>query len=95
MRQAGMIAAAGLYALEPNVERLAEDHANARRFAELVSQCEGVSLPYGKVDSNIVFVDVTASGVTAAAIVSALEEQGINVGAMGSSLIRYLTRSDP
>lgn len=94
MRQAGMIAAAGLYALEHNVERLAEDHANARRFAQRVGQCEGVSLPFGSVDSNIVFVDVAATGLGAAAIASALEEQGINVGAMGKSLIRAVTHLD-
>ena len=94
MRQAGMIAAAGLYALEHNVERLAEDHANARRFAELVGQCDGVSFPFGSIDSNIVFVDVAATGIGAADIVSALEEQGINVGAMGKSLIRAVTHLD-
>ena len=94
MRQAGMIAAAGLYALEHNVERLAEDHANARRFAKPVSQCDGVSLPFGSVDSNIVFVDVAATGIGATAIASALEEQGINVGAMGKNLIRAVTHLD-
>ena len=94
MRQAGIIAAAGLYALDHNVDRLAVDHANARLFADHVTRCDGVRLPFGAVDSNIVFVDVTDSGVSAAAIVAALEEQGINVGAMGDTLIRAVTHLD-
>jgi len=94
MRQAGIIAAAGLYALDHNVDRLADDHVNAQRFAEHVSQCQGVRLPFGAIDSNIVFVDVTDTGVNAAAIVAALEEQGINVGAMGGTLIRAVTHLD-
>ena len=94
MRQAGIIAAAGLYALDHNVDRLADDHANAWHFADRVAQCDGVKLPFGTIDSNIVFVDVGGTGVAAAAIVTALEEQGINVGAMGDTLIRAVTHLD-
>ncbi|MFT5173741.1 MAG: threonine aldolase [Gammaproteobacteria bacterium] len=94
MRQAGIIAAAGLYALDHNIDRLADDHTNARSFADIVCQCDGVELPFGTVDSNIVFIDVTETGVSAAAITAALEEQGINVGAMGDSLIRAVTHLD-
>ena len=94
MRQAGIIAAAGLYALDHNIDRLADDHANARRFAAVVRRCDGVTLPFGAIDSNIVFIDVAATGLSAAAIATALEEQGINVGAMGDSLIRVVTHLD-
>ncbi len=94
MRQAGIIAAAGLYALEHNVERLAEDHANARRFADAVSACDGVVLPYGQVDTNIVFVDVAGAGVRAMDVSARLEAQGVNVGAMGEHLLRAVTHLD-
>ena len=56
MRQAGILAAAGLYALEHNMTRLAEDHANARRLAEGLSQFPGLTLSMP--DTNIIFVDV-------------------------------------
>jgi threonine aldolase len=94
MRQAGIIAAAGLYALDHNIVRLADDHANARLFADKVCQCEGVKLPFGEVDSNIVFIDVDDTGVSATAIATAVEERGINVGPMGDSLIRIVTHLD-
>jgi len=94
LRQAGIVAAAGLYALEHHVERLAQDHANARRFADAVSAVDGVSLPYGAVDTNIVFVDVAGAGVSAPALVSHLEGLGINVGAMGETLVRAVTHLD-
>lgn len=94
MRQAGIIAAAGLYALDHNVDRLSDDHMNAQRFAEHVASCDGVKLPFGAIDSNIVFVDVSETGIDAAAIVTALEDQGINVGAMGDSVIRVVTHLD-
>ena len=94
MRQAGIIAAAGLYALEHNVARLAEDHTNARRFAAIASACDGVTLPHGEVDTNIVFLDVSASGISAPQISERLEARGINVGAMSESLIRAVTHLD-
>lgn len=94
MRQAGIIAAAGLYALEHNVARLADDHANARRFAAIAGSCEGVSLPYGEVDTNIVFLDVRATGIAAPRISAALEARGINVGAMSDDLLRAVTHLD-
>jgi threonine aldolase len=94
MRQAGIIAAAGLYALEHNVARLAEDHANARLFAAIAAACDGVSLPYGEVDTNIVFLDVSATGIPARRISAQLEARGINVGAMSDSLLRAVTHLD-
>jgi threonine aldolase len=94
MRQAGIVAAAGLYALDHHVERLADDHANARRFAEAATAVEGVTTPYGAVDTNIVFLDVSATGVAAPDLSAALEARGINVGAMGQSLLRAVTHLD-
>src|SRR3546814_6250731 len=58
MRQAGIIAAAGIYALEHNVERLAEDHANARLFAESLRNLPGLKVDPQEVETNIVFFDI-------------------------------------
>ena len=58
MRQAGIIAAARLYALEHHVERLAEDHANAQRLAEAIRQIDGLELRPAQVDTNLVIFHV-------------------------------------
>jgi threonine aldolase len=94
MRQAGIVAAAGIYALEHHVDRLADDHANARLFAERATSVEGVSLPYGAIDTNIVFLDVARTGIPAKKLVAHLESRSINIGAMGESLLRAVTHLD-
>jgi threonine aldolase len=94
MRQAGFLAAAGLYALEHHVERLAEDHENARRLGEIVSSVEGVCLPSKIVETNIVFVDVSGVGISAEQVSALLEEQGINIGVSGETLLRAVTHLD-
>ena len=94
MRQAGFLAAAGLYALDHHVERLAEDHENARLFAEIVSGAEGVSLPSDSIETNIVFVDVSGTGLTAEEVSARLEAQGINIGVSGETLLRAVTHLD-
>lgn len=60
MRQAGVIAAAGLYALEHNIHRLAEDHANAKLLAEGLAQIPGITIDAAAVQTNIVFFTVSA-----------------------------------
>ena len=57
MRQAGMLAAAGLYALDTNIDRRAEDHARARRLAEAVDAMEAFSIDLGAVQSNMVYIN--------------------------------------
>jgi threonine aldolase len=94
MRQAGILAAAGLYALEHHVDRLAEDHENARRFGEMVSRCEGVEVVHGMVETNIVFVDVSGAGVDAYDVSDNLEARGINVGAFDGATLRAVTHLD-
>lgn len=91
LRQAGYMAAGGLYALDHNIKRLSEDHANASRFAAMVSQCSGVKLVPETIDTNIVFIDLSETPASATKVRDQLEEQGINVGAMGESLIRIVT----
>jgi threonine aldolase len=76
MRQAGILAAAGIYALENNLERLAEDHARARRLAEGLAEMKGVSLNPAHAVTNIVIFDVTPSGMSGPEAVARLEEEG-------------------
>ncbi len=78
MRQAGIIAAAGIYALENNVERLANDHARARRFGEAVNEMDGYRVDLSAVQTNMVYVSLTA-GQDAKQAVQALAEQGVDL----------------
>jgi threonine aldolase len=93
MRQAGIIAAAGIYALEHNVERLAEDHANARLFAESLRNLPGVKVDPQEVETNIVFFDIAGTGMTADPFCDALKQKGIDLGGAGTR-IRAVTHLD-
>jgi len=93
MRQAGIIAAGGVYALRHHVKRLAEDHANARRLAEGLAALPGVALDPTTVETNIVFFDLTG-GVDAPTLVARLLERGVRVGAMGPRTVRAVTHLD-
>lgn len=93
MRQAGIIAAAGIYALEHNVERLVEDHANARLLAESLRNLPGVSVDPETVETNIVFFDIAGSGLTADAFCAALKQKGIDLGGAGTR-VRVVTHLD-
>ncbi len=94
LRQSGILAAAGLYALDHNWHRLAEDHANARTFASLAAEIKGIKLVYPKTESNLVFLDVSATGKTATAISDAVLSHGVRIGAMGPTLMRAVTHLD-
>ncbi|HRW08368.1 MAG TPA: beta-eliminating lyase-related protein, partial [Caldilineaceae bacterium] len=93
LRQGGYLAAAGLYALDHNIERLAEDHANAKRFGAIATQCAGVRLD-PEPETNLVFLNVAETGLTAKAIAERLEQRGINIGAMGKTRLRAVTHLD-
>ena len=93
MRQAGIIAAGGIYALRHHVERLAEDHANARRLAEGLATLPGVKLDPASVETNLVFFDLTGS-VDAATAVARLLTHGVRMGALGPRTIRAVTHLD-
>jgi len=77
MRQAGVIAAAALYALDHNIERLAEDHANAKRLASAIAILPGVSIDVDAVETNILYVDVHESTGTAKSVCDALREHQV------------------
>ena len=93
MRQAGIIAAAGVYALRHHVKRLADDHANARRLAEGLAALPGVALDPATVETNIVFFDLTGR-IDASTLVERLLERGVRLGAMGSRTVRAVTHLD-
>lgn len=94
MRQSGILAAAALHALDHHVARLAEDHANARRFADAVRALPGLRLDQPRVDSNLVFFDCAAAGVTAPALADALQARGVQIGAVGRHRLRAVTHLD-
>ena len=95
MRQAGIVAGAGLYALRHNVERLAEDHANARRFATLLSSIPGISVDPAGIETNIVFFDVAGTGMSGQEMVSALRSKGVRTGAWPyETKVRAVTHLD-
>jgi len=77
MRQAGIIAAGAIYALEHNIDRLAEDHANARLLAEAIAEVDGLTIDLDAVETNLVFFDVDASLGTAAALCEKLRARGV------------------
>jgi len=92
MRQAGVIAAAGLVAIEEMIPRLPEDHATARRLAELLSEIPGIDLDMDSVETNILCFGLTdATHLTAAALSKRLAEEGVLVHALGADLVRMVT----
>ena len=93
MRQAGVLAAAGLIALEESPKGLPEDHANAKRLAEGLAELPGVNIDPEKVVTNIVIFDVSETGQTADAICVQLKERGVLASGFGSS-IRAVTHYD-
>lgn len=94
MRQAGIIAAAGTYALGHHVERLVEDHDNAYAFAERIAALPGVSLAFGGVETNLVFFDVDETGMSAAQISKRLLARGVRIGVEGAMRLRAVTHLD-
>ncbi|WP_179946700.1 low-specificity L-threonine aldolase [Desulforamulus ferrireducens] len=92
MRQAGCLAAAGLVALN-SIDRLAQDHANARRLAEGLAKLPGLQVDLDKVQTNIAVIEVTGQQ-TAAEIVQLLFERGVKCGTFGPSSIRMVTHKD-
>jgi threonine aldolase len=92
MRQSGILAAAGLYALDHNLARIGEDHANAKRFAELLSDSQTVrpSDP----QTNIVMVDLLRSGDTPESVSPRLAHAGVRLAPWGPRRLRAVTHLD-
>ena len=94
MRQAGILAAAGLYALDHHVDRLAEDHANARLFADRLSEVPGIVLDPPEVETNLVFFNMEQTGPSAKEVSDRLLEKGIRIGIEGEFRMRLVTHLD-
>jgi threonine aldolase len=94
MRQAGILAAAGLYALDHHVDRLADDHANARWLAERLSELPGVSVNLEKVQTNIILVDLATWLPTAPDASAALKAAGVLCLPFGPRRLRLVTHMD-
>lgn len=94
MRQVGIIAAAGIYALENNIERLADDNERARRLAECIAGISSVSVDLDTVQTNIIVVDVAKSGLTVDEAIIRLEKERVLVVPFGRTTIRAVTHLD-
>lgn len=94
MRQVGIFAAAGLYALDCHLERLADDHANARRIAERLAASSRIILDLATVQTNIVFFDLAPQGPDAATVVTRARERGVLLFAFGPKRLRAVTHLD-
>ncbi|HEY8197491.1 MAG TPA: GntG family PLP-dependent aldolase [Gemmatimonadales bacterium] len=95
MRQAGVIAAAGVFALRHHVDRLAEDHDNARRLAFGLAEISGLTLLPERVKTNIVIFDVTRSGLSGDAFASrTLSSHGVRFSVLGPTTVRAVTHLD-
>jgi threonine aldolase len=90
LRQAGIVAAAGLYALDHHVDRLADDHANARWLADALAEIDGVGIDPTTVETNILVAEVADP----AALVAALDADGVQVTPLGPTTIRMVTHLD-
>jgi len=94
MRQSGIIAAACLYALDNNVARLADDHANAKRLADGVARIDGLRIDAGSVETNLVYFDVIDSRFDAEKVCAALFTRGVRMSQMGPHTVRAVTHLD-
>jgi threonine aldolase len=94
MRQAGVLAAAGLHALQHNVERLADDHRRARRLAESLARLPGLDVDLAKVQTNMVFAGTRGCGLPAAELVARLAAAGVLTLDEGPWSVRFVTHLD-
>ncbi|MGC2109813.1 MAG: GntG family PLP-dependent aldolase [Candidatus Korobacteraceae bacterium] len=94
MRQAGILAAAGLIALEDGPKKLAQDHANAKFLAEGLVQLPGMKFDPSKVQTNILICDISGTGMTSAELSQKLAVHGVLANGVGPELIRFVTHLD-
>lgn len=91
MRQAGIIAAAGIVALEQMINRLAEDHKNANKLARAIAQIKGFSINLDAVQTNIVYFDLDSENITAQQVVEKAKQKGILLLNLGPKTFRMVT----
>jgi threonine aldolase len=91
MRQAGVLAAAGIVALDTMVERMAEDHANAKRLAKGLASLPGIILDVERIQTNIVIFELAPGRLSPAEMVARLDAHGVKMGAIGGRRFRAVT----
>ena len=91
MRQAGVLAAAGIVALTDMADRLADDHANARKLAEGLAEIPGLSIDPSRIKSNIVYFELTRDDLPVEHMVKMLDEEGVRMLPVGAGRIRAVT----
>ncbi|MGA8179785.1 MAG: low-specificity L-threonine aldolase [Desulfobacterales bacterium] len=91
MRQAGILAAAGIVALTEMIDRLADDHINAKQLANGLANVKGLSIDPDQVSTNIVYVDITREDMSAQILAERLDSQGIRVLPTGPKRLRAVT----
>ena len=94
MRQVGIIAAAGIYALDHHMERLKEDHQNAKRLALGLKEFKWISFNPDHVETNMVIFDVANTGMTGSQLVEVMKREGVLIHAFGKTQIRLVTHLD-
>lgn len=94
MRQVGFFAAAALYALDHNMDRLVEDHANARLLAAALAESPRVSIDPASVQTNILVFELSGDAPTAAEVVARARDEGVLVNPLGPRTIRAVTHLD-
>jgi len=94
MRQVGVLAAAGLIALEKIPQRLHEDHANAKLLAEGLAEIEGIQIDPERVRTNILIFDISSTGMNTAELSQRLKEHGVRANGINPRLMRMVTHYD-
>jgi threonine aldolase len=91
MRQAGIIAAGGIFALENNIARLKEDHDNAKYLASEISSIDGLKLVYDQIDTNIIYFNIETEKINAVEFCNKLKENDILANPSGEKKVRFVT----
>lgn len=91
MRQAGVLAAAGIVALNQMIDRLADDHANAKKLAEGLARMQGLNIDPDGIKTNIVYFEITREDLPAIALEKHLSDEGVKVSAFGPRRLRAVT----
>lgn len=94
MRQAGVVASAGIYALEYNVDRLADDHRNARLFSRQISDIPGIVVENEPVETNMVYIDVSGTGMSALQVSDRMDSLGVRLDHDNIARMRVVTHLD-
>jgi threonine aldolase len=94
LRQAGIIAGAAIHALDHHIDRLKEDHDNARLFAERIAEIDGLKISLEDVETNLVFFEINPQLGTASDLCARMKARGVRLGALGKQLVRGCTHLD-